>query len=86
MHGLLYVASAFAFLLLAVTTSIILGSRTTEYPTISSGIALVAMLLLVVGTWILTAYLLRNRRSTHKPSPPGYDRRSSDLWDTQIDG
>ena len=85
MHGLVYVASAVVFMVLAVTTGVTLGSRTTEYPTISLGVAVIAMLFLVVGNGILTTFLLRHWRSMRKPSRPGYYRRSSDLWDAQID-
>jgi hypothetical protein len=85
MHGLAYVASAVAFMVLAVTTGVILGSRMTEYPTSSLGIAVIAMLFLVVGNGILTTFLLRHWRSMQKPSRPGCYRRSSDLWDAQID-
>jgi hypothetical protein len=84
-HGLVYVASAVVFMVLAVSIAVILGSRTTEYPTISLGVAVIAMLFLVVGNGILTTFLLRQWRSKRKPSRPGYYRRSSDLWDAQID-
>jgi hypothetical protein len=43
------------------------------------------MLFLVVGNGILTTFLLRHWRSMRKPLLPGYDRRSSGLWDAQLD-
>jgi hypothetical protein len=85
-HGLLYVWSALAFMGLAATTSLILGSRVTEYRTLSFGVAWIAALFVVAGSFLLGSFLLRHWRSTRKLEASGCPHRSWDLWDDQLDG
>jgi hypothetical protein len=85
-HGLTYVSSALAFIGLAGTAGLILGSRATEYRTISFGVVGIAMLFVVAGRFLLVSFLLRHWRSTQKRSASGRPRWSRDLWDDQPDG
>jgi hypothetical protein len=85
-HGIVYVCSSLAFIGLAVISGLILGSRVTEYKTISSGVVGIAMLFLVTGNFLLMSFLLRHWRSTRKPSASGRLGWSQDLWDDQLDG
>jgi hypothetical protein len=80
-HGLLYVCSALTFIGLAVTSAVILGSRVTEYRTVSFGVAGIAMLFVVVGYFLLVSFLLRHWRSRQKLSASSRPCRSWDLWD-----
>jgi hypothetical protein len=85
-HGLIYVSSALAFIGLAVTAGLILGSRATEYRTLSFGVVGIAMLFVVAGHFLLVSFLLRHWRSTRKLSAFGRPRWSPDLWDDRLDG
>jgi hypothetical protein len=84
-QGLIYVHSALAFIGLAGAFAAILGSRVTEYRSISFGVAGIAMLLLVAGISLLVTFFLRHWRSMSKPTAPGHPRQALDLWDDQLD-
>jgi len=85
-HGLIYVCSALAFIVLAVTAGVILGSRVTEFRTLSFGVAGIAMLFVMAGNVLLASFLWRHWRSQRKPSTSGSAQWSRDVWDDQLDG
>jgi hypothetical protein len=86
MHGLIYVSSALVFMSLAVSSGIILGSRVTEFRTLSFGVAGIALLFVLSGNVLLASFLLRRWRSQRKPATWGGARWSRDVWDDHLDG
>jgi hypothetical protein len=74
------------FIGLMVTSGIILGSRVTEYRRLSVGVGWIAMLLVVVGIFLLASFFLRPWRSMHRFATHGRPSWRRDLWDDQLDG
>jgi hypothetical protein len=83
--GLVYVCCALGFIVLAVTTSVALGAKLLEHELINFSVAWIALILVVVGVFLLMAFLFH---LAWRPLQPfaGKTSQSGDLWDEQLDG
>ncbi len=84
--GLVYVCCSLAFIVLAVTIAVALGSRFVDLRMLSFGIAGVAAILFSVGVSLLTAFFFRHFASRPAQEFSDATSKSGDLWDDQLDG
>jgi hypothetical protein len=83
--GLGYVCCSLAFIVFAITYSVEFGTKSLEYELLNSAVGFTAMVLIVVGVFLLIACLFHLASRSLQPFS-GETSPSGDLWDEQLDG